>query len=709
VVEVHGDAMTDDPAPDAAATDRVAATLHAVVERLPGGGERHGQQSMADAVAAAFAVREHLLVQAGTGTGKSLAYLVPAVLADERVVVVTATRALQEQLCGKDLPFLHQVMVDLGHSFSYAQLKGRSNYLCRARLAEHATDRAGVLTGIRADDAQLEAIDAWAERTATGDRGDFDEPIPDSLWDTLSMDSRECPGRTKCSHGEDCFAERARDTAAAADIVVVNTALYAQHLAAGGAVLPDHGLVVIDEAHMLEDVCAGAFGVELGPRRLERLAAEIRTFLTGEGGGDADAVIALGERARRWDELLRGCPNEQRVDLDGAGLRAALLALNESLASVRESITKVTPAPGDAALKQQRVLRLVESTRDDVHYMLGATPERDAIWVERRDPPILLVARIDVGPPLATSLFRRAATVLTSATLALGHDFDPLAWRLGLRPELLTGNGDDADDADDADGDDTDSGSRDVTDGDLGATEADEGGPRRPSHPERFRSLDVGSPFDYRSQAILYCAAHLPDPRKEQFATAWLDEAVALVRAAGGRTLGLCTSLRAAGDLREVLREQLPDVRVLAPDDLPRARLMAEFAADETSCLIGSLGLWQGLDVPGPSVSLVRVDKIPFARPNDPLAVARREQAESEGRDPFRTFDLPRAALLLAQGVGRLVRSHDDRGVVAVLDRRLVTSGYGRTLIESLPPMFRMTDPVRVQAALERLAASSSA
>lgn len=435
---------------------------------------------------------------------------------------------------------------------------------------------------------------------------------------------------------------------------------------------------------MLEDICASAFGVELGPRRLERLAAEVRGFLTGEGGGEADAVIALAERARRWDELLRQQPNEQRVDLDAAGLRAALLVLSEQLAALSSTVSTMTVAAGDATLKQQRIVRLISSARDDVTYMLGATPERDAIWVERRDPPMLMVARIDVGPPLFMSLFTQATAVLTSATLALGTDFDPLAWRLGLRRELAEAR---------------------TTVVDFHAPE--EPAIARPEHPERFEALDVGSPFDYRSQAILYCAAHLPDPRKEQYQSAWLAEAVELVRAAGGRTLGLCTSLRAAGDLREALRAALPDIRVLAPDDLPRARLMEEFAADETSCLIGSLGLWQGLDVPGPSISLVVVDKIPFARPNDPLAMARREEAETLGRDPFRTFDLPRAALLLAQGVGRLIRSSDDRGVVAVLDRRLVTAGYGRILIDSLPPMFKMTDPVRVRGALERLAGNA--
>ena len=681
--------MDDADAP--AAMTAASTALHAVVESLAGGMLREGQVRMTEAVASAFALRRNLLVQAGTGTGKSLAYLVPAVLAHERVVVVTATRALQEQLCRKDLPFLTTHLRDLGHPFSFAQLKGRSNYLCRARLAEHDTDRAGVLSGIRSDDALLDAIDEWVEVTETGDRGDFAEPVPDALWGTLSMDSRECPGRQKCSLGETCFAERARDRAAFADVIVVNTALYAQHLVAAGKVLPDHGLVVVDEAHMLEDVCASAFGVDLGPRRLERLAAEVRTLLTSERGGDADAVIALNERARRWDELLRNAPDEQRVDLDAAGLRTALLVLNEQLASLRDTVARLSPQPGDAAQKQQRVSRLIDSARSDVQYMLAATPDRDAIWVDRRDPPALMVARIDVGPPLASTLFGRAAAVLTSATLALGDDFAPFAWRLGLRAELATKPDEFASIDDDTD---------------PSLQEPREPEPRRPEHPTEFDALDVGSPFDYKQQAILYCAAHLPDPRKEQFEQQWLDEAVALVRAAGGRTLGLCTSLRAAAALRDALRAALPDIRVLAPDDLPRARLMEEFAADETSCLVGSLGLWQGLDVPGPSVSLVIIDKIPFARPNDPLAMARREQAEAEGRDAFRTFDLPRAALLLAQGIGRLVRSDDDRGVVAVLDRRLITSGYGRTLLDSLPPMFRMTDPVRVRGALERLAAT---
>jgi ATP-dependent DNA helicase DinG len=630
---------------------------------------------MAHAVHGAFSARRHLFVQAGTGTGKSMAYLVPAVLAGETVVVVTATRALQEQLYRKDLPFLASTLRELGHDCSFAQLKGRSNYLCRAKLAEHALAGTAVLEGTRAAVDVADALAEWAGETDTGDRADFADPIPDATWAMFSTDSRECPGRAKCAYGEECFAERARDTAARVGIVVVNTALYAQHLAAERTVLAEHSLVVVDEAHMIEDVCTTAFGVELGARRLERLAAEVRTFLAGERGGDADAVLALNERGRRWDALLRECPNEQPVDLDAAGLRGALAALAEQLGSLAATVAALDAADSGASQKQLRVRRLVDALREDVQLVLGASPARDAIWVERRDPPVLRVAPIDIGPRLAGSLFASCTAVLTSATLALGDDFGPLAWRLGLRregpPEPTP----------------------DVVDGDD-----------RPSDPHAFDTLDVGSPFDYRTQAILYCAAHLPDPRTDEFATAWLAEAVELVRAAGGRTLGLCTSLRAADALRDTLRAEFAGVRVLAPDDLPRSRLMQEFAADETSCLVGSMGLWQGLDVPGPSVSLVLVDKIPFARPNDPLAVARRDQAAAGGRDPFRTFDLPRAALLLAQGAGRLIRSAADRGVVAVLDRRLVTSGYGRTLIDSLPPMYRMTDPARVRSALQRLA-----
>ncbi len=661
----------------------VVGVLNDVVAHLPGGDVRVGQAQMAEAVARAIEGRSHLLVQAGTGTGKSLAYLVPAVLAGERVVVVTATKALQEQLCRKDLPFLQGAMARSGRDFSFAQLKGRANYVCRARLAEHARNRDGVLEGIRADDALLDEIDNWVVDTTTGDRAELKSPVGDSLWATLSMDSRECPGRIACAYGDDCFAELARFAAAASDIVVVNTALYAADVASGGAVLPPHAVVVIDEAHMLEDVCADAFGAAIGQRRIERLAAEINTLLASETGGKDDDVVALAERARAWGELIRSCPPDERIDLDVSGLRPALMVLNEDLAKLHAEVGKVDPVDVDSTLKRLRLHSLIDSARNDIQYMMAATADRDAIWVERREPPILVVSSIDVGPRLSSGIFAKATAILTSATLAVGDDFGLIAWRLGLRDDLLT---------------------QERIASDFSETESESTDSKRPAEPTKFESLDVGSPFDFRRQALLYCATHLPDPRVEAFSEAWLSEAVGLVRSAGGRTLGLCTSLRAAGELRDALRAALPDLRVLSPEDLPRARLMKEFASDETSCLIGSLGLWQGLDIPGPSLSLVLVDKIPFARPNDPLSMARRERAELEGRDPFRTIDLPRAALLLAQGAGRLVRSHEDRGVVAILDKRFAKGSYSRALIDSLPPMYKSTDGARVRAALERLA-----
>lgn len=670
------------------------AALESVIARLPAGEAREGQSRMCAAVETAFARREHLLVEAGTGTGKSLAYLVPAILAGERVVVSTATRALQEQLCRKDLPFLAE---HLDVPFAFALLKGRSNYLCVARHADLVEDRAGALAGIRADDATLDEIDAWVGQTETGDRADLPRVVADAVWERLSVDSRECPGRARCDLSEGCFAEAARDRAAAADVVVVNSALFALDLAAGGAVLPPHSLAVVDEAHSLEDVCTSAFGVELGPVRIARLVSAARGLLTSDRTGDP--VGALAAWPDRFEALLGGCPVDSRLDLDGAGLRGPCASLEQVLAELQATVGAIDPGAEAGARAKARLVSLIDSARADLQTLLGADAERDALWVEERGRRVLHSAPVDVGPPLAGSCFAWRTTVLTSATLSVGGDFGPIAWRLGLRPGL-------AGEAGDAGGHDHEGDQEGDQEGGADGGESDAGSrSRRPADPARHATLDVGSPFDYRRQAILYCAKHLPDPRSDEFQEAMLDEVVALARAAGGRTLGLCTSLRAAEAMRARLKESL-GVRVLGTDDYPRPRLMEEFARDETSCLVGSIGLWQGLDVPGPAVSLVVIDKIPFARPDDPIAVARRERAAAEGRSPFDTYDLPRAAMLLAQGAGRLVRSVSDRGVVAVMDRRLVVNRYGARLVASLPPMHRLSDRARVVAALDRLRAS---
>lgn len=666
-----------DPETVTALERRAVERLDRVVAALPGGSGREGQRAMAVAVARAAVTRRHLVVQAGTGTGKSLAYVVPAVTSGERAVVVTATRALQEQLLRRDLPFVAE---HLGHPFRYASLKGRSNYLCLARHAE-LTEGPRRLVG-DPEARLLGMVEEWVAETETGDRADLPRAVSDGLWEQLSVDARECPGRAKCDLAEGCFSESARDRAAAADLVVVNSALYAQDLVASNAVLGPHGLAVIDEAHSLEDACTAAFGVELGPVRFSRLAVAVRGVLTSDGqaGEQRDPSAPLVDWAERIEALLAKVGAE-RVDLDEAGWREPFVAVAEMLASLRAVVAGVDAGGTDGALRRARVTQLLDAARSDVLAVLAARRGDDAIWVEHRQRPVLRVAPVDVGPVLAAELFAQRTVVLTSATLAVGDDFGAFAWRVGLRPGT-------------------------AADGAVGGDDRGDGPGSGRQHDDgarvRYDALDVGSPFDYRSQAVLYCAAHLPDPRSATFEEAMLDEVEALVRAAGGRTLGLCTSLRSADRMRQRLRERL-GVRVLGPDDHPRAKLMDEFARDETSCLVGSMGLWQGLDVPGPSVSLVVIDRIPFARPDDPVAAARRERAVAQRRNAFAAFDLPRAAMLLAQGAGRLVRGPDDRGVVAVMDPRLVRSRYGRVLLESLPPMFRSSSAERVRSALARL------
>lgn len=674
-VETHGDLAA-----------LAVATLADVVGALDGGAERPNQAAMCTAVAEAIAARRHLLVQAGTGTGKSLAYLVPAILSGHRTVVVTATRALQEQLCGKDLPFL---AAHLGRPFTYALLKGRSNYLCLARHAELDDERAAALDVDDPDADLLDAVGEWLTLTETGDRADLPVAVPDRLWARLSVDSRECPGRARCGFADGCFAEAARTRAAAADVVVVNAALYGRDLEAAGAVLPEHGVVVIDEAHTLEDIAADAFGEELGPGRLRHLAASVGRLLVADAGADPAGDLAAW--ADRLEVLFSGLPDDAPVVLP-PDVREGLAALGETLADVARAVSRVETGDTVAQHTKLRVAKLVDSARTDVQSMLRAEQGIDALWIERRaSGPVLHTTAVDVGAALHQALFARRTAILTSATLATGPDFSALAWRLGLRP---------------------DGWSRPLPDAAAGATDdterSDGEDSLAPDDPDAYQALDVGSPFDYRRQAILYIASNLPDPRAGTYEAAMLDEVEALVRAAGGRTLGLCTSLRAAAAIRERLASAL-HVRVLAPEDMPRPRLMEEFARDETSCLVGSLSLWQGIDVPGPAVSLVIIDKIPFARPTDPYAVARREHAAAQGHDPFLTFDVPRAATLLAQGAGRLVRRDSDRGVVAVLDPRLVSKRYGAVLLASLPPMYRMTDGARVRAALARLNAPAPA
>ncbi len=712
--------------------DEVSSTLARVAAGLPGGGEsRPGQVEMATAVADALLRRRNLVVQAGTGTGKSLAYLVPAALSGEKVVVATATKALQDQLADKDLP---QVAAAADHELTFAVLKGRSNYVCRQRVSEVAgtagqlTLTAGSADPPDADDSltpgsetdtsdpatvadQVRSLVRWANDTVTGDRAELPFEPHFRAWAMVSTTARECPGAFRCPSGRDCFAEDARARAAESDVVVVNTHLYGAHLASGGAVLPEHQVVVFDEAHEVEDVMTDSLGLEVGPGRFRALATAARPVL-GDDDGASRAVEAVADLAdvlhrvlRPWSgrrvphgDLAEGTDTDgpdtpsDRTDSGGddepAGLDLGLAPLPRAPKAKATAPTptstgrRATAVGGDPdlatllALATGRVSRLVDhlrrAERDNDSEASGERSRRDRVllaaghlaadlarlarlgagevaWVEDGNrAPALRVSPIDVGPVLAEQLWGNVTAVLTSATVPIG-----LAERLGM-PADTTDN------------------------------------------------IDVGSPFDYRTHSLLYVARALPDRRRPEAEPALHDELEILINAAGGRTLALFTSWRAMRAAAEVLTERLR-FPILSQSDLPKPALVDAFSSDESACLFATLGFWQGVDVPGRTLSLVTIDRIPFPRPDDPVLEARRELA---GSGAFGAVDLPRAGTLLAQGAGRLIRSSSDRGVVAVLDSRLATARYRGALLERVPPMKRTLDRDEVVEFLEDIAAS---
>jgi ATP-dependent DNA helicase DinG len=647
----------------------VTAALRKATGALPSGESRPGQEEMAVAVATAISQGRHLLVQAGTGTGKSLAYLVPAVLSGRKVVVATATKALQEQLVHRDIPHLRR---SLGVDFTGVLLKGRSNYLCRAALADAtATPGQGALLDEpvpRPDPGRLSAIVAWSATTADGDRASLPMAVTDAEWSRVSVGVGECPGAHRCPHGDVCFAEDARNAAAAADVVVVNTHLYGLHVATGGAVLPEHEVVVVDEAHALEDIAADTLGASVGPGRVEHVVRACRTLFSD----DHPTVEALESVVPRLAGALEPLVGRRVDPTTDQVLGGVLLAASEAASAVTGAARGIDVG-GDAEVRRDRLVQLTTNLVGDLRLAADPGPDRVA-WVEGGPTPRLRVAPVDVGGELAGRLFPHATAVLTSATLTVGGSFDPIAERLGLDREAVEGDGDD------------------------GAVAA----------APRWDGLDVGSPFDYERQALLYCAAHLPDPRATTYEAALHAEMTELVEAAGGRALLLFTSRRAL-DAAALHLEGRLDVEVLVQDRLPRPALQEAFLADERSVLLATMGFWQGFDAPGRTCSLVVIDRLPFGRPDDPLSEARREAATRARRNAFAAVDLPRAAVLLAQGAGRLVRTATDEGVVAVLDRRLATAGYRWTLVRSLPPMRRTKDPEVARAELRRLAAEADA
>jgi len=639
------------------------------------------------AVEAALDGAEHLLVEAPTGTGKSLAYLIPAVLfatsghGRRPVVVVTATKALQEQLVGEDLPFLADALAPDGVTFSFAMLKGRSNYLCRAKLAvsQHDGVEARLDFGPGGPQAAVTAVAElarWAEESETGDRAEAPIPASDAVWLQVSVDAGECPGAVKCVRGDQCFAEAARRRAAAADVVVVNCHLYATHLATGGGILPEHHAVVFDEAHTLEGIVCDVFGLRMTGGRLRRLAARLR----GAGGGSEPS----GRLERAADMLeaalsRAGSGEPTRVHPMEGALAESLAAVVPLVAAAGAELHRRDPTDEVTRSKVSQASRLADGLAEDLARLLDpALSSNHVAWVESprgSERSELRLAPVDVGPALAVALYPKVTTVATSATLATAGHFGLLAQRLGLTLALSPAAGD--------------------------------GDPKRgvpAPGPPPLVTLAVPSPFDHRRQAYLYVPTHLPDPREEAFSEAMHEELNALITAAGGRTLALFTSRsameRAAGAL-----SGRGEYEVLVQDRLPRPQLLARFRAGPGSALLATQSFWSGIDLPGSLCHLVTIDRIPFPRPTDPLAQARREAAAARGVKPFATVDLPVAATLLAQGAGRLIRSTADEGVVAVFDRRLATAGYRPTLLATLPPFRRTIDRAAVLGVLARLAA----
>jgi len=642
---------------------------------------------MAEAVRHAIETGEHLAVQAGTGTGKSLAYLVPAVrhavTTSSTVVVATATIALQRQLIDRDLPRLVAALKPLLDTEPvFAILKGRRNYLCLHRqkggVADDPQDAlfepAALSDPERGPTSplgrQVRRLHEWAEQTTTGDRDELVPGVPDAAWRQVSVSAQECIGAQRCPFGSRCFAEKARDAAGRADIVVTNHALLAIDATSEIDVLPDHDVVIIDEAHDLVDRVTSATTGELSGPAVDTAAR--RAGRLTESAAMEGSATAVAERLREAAAALAidlGDAPAGRLDELSGTLAATLTSVQDAAGACLEAI-QASAATENEDPQKMVAARVTLASLDELQRTASRILE--AFGEDTRRPPTLRVAPLEVGRVLRNRLFAQRTVALTSATLALGGSFAPLAIQWGLPPQ--------------------------------GGWEPSADG----EEPATWKGLDVGSPFDHPRSGILYVARHLPPPGRDQLPEAYLTELEELIAAAGGRTLGLFSSMRAAKQAAGALRERISQPLLCQGDDLT-AQLVRQFAEDEPTCLFGTLSLWQGVDVPGNSLQLVVIDRIPFPRPDDPLASARQRAVAAHGGNGFMTVAASHAALLLAQGAGRLLRTMTDRGVVAVLDPRLVTARYGDFLRASLPPFWTTTDPSLVRAALRRLAASSGA
>ena len=616
---------------------------------------RRGQLQMAQAVEQAIEERRHLIVEAGTGTGKTLAYLMPAIRSGKRVIISTGTKNLQEQLFYKDVPFLEKALFPDGNrALSVCYMKGRNNYLCRRKLYE-LTDQP-VLNGLD-EIEQYRAIAAWEQTTQTGDRAELaDLPEASALWHKLDARADTCTGQ-KCSSWDKCFITEMRRRALESDIVIVNHHLFFADLgikqqaegAPDAGILPDAAVVIFDEAHELEDVAGSYFGISVSAARFEELCRDIENFLQRNHNYTASfsgAIKTLRERSAFFFSLLpegdsRFAFENRHEFLEENG--DEFLAVQQSLVRIASEIENMPSKPEEAFSFARRA--------QEFHVQLGFVLEHEdpntVFWIERRragrekQHVSLQATPIDVGPVLREALWSKLDTaILTSATLAVGGAFDYIRSRLGV---------------------------------------------------DHARDVVLPSHFDYQNQALFYVPPDLPDPRTPQFASKAAERIRKLLEITRGRAFVLFTSY---AQMRDIYQRLLGEIEfpMLLQGDAPKSALLEEFRATPHCVLFATSSFWQGVDVQGEQLSCVIIDRLPFAVPSDPVVAARVKAIDSNGGNAFFDYQVPAAVITLKQGFGRLIRSLHDRGLVALLDNRILKKQYGRIFVDSLPNYRRSTD-----------------
>jgi ATP-dependent DNA helicase DinG len=641
--------------------------------------DRPAQLAMADAVEDALASDAPLFVEAGTGTGKTLAYLVPAVLSGRKIIVSTATRALQEQIFAKDLPLVREALAPFGVEVRATLMKGLSNYLCKRRHGELVATEGGRVAG----DKWLSRIDEWTRQTESGDRAELvDVPEDADAWREVQSSTETRIG-SRCPHHEECFVTRMRREAEDAQVVVVNHHLFFADLALrrgrGGdyaSAIPNYDAVIFDEAHQLEDVATDFFGVRVSTARVDALVRDARRSMLALGqlerGGARPLLDLVEESARAFFTAFGGRARgdgDRRVltsDVFGDGRGGVVLKAHGKLDACLDALAAHAQRESrDEAVSV--VARRAQDLRDDLRTIVegaraAVDPQEDGggarvAWIDAREGHTKTVSLgaspIDLGPTLRDSLFDRVpGVIMTSATLATAV--------LGSHPSFHFAK-------------------------------------RRLGAPPEARELVVPSPFDFASRAALYVTRQMPDPSDAAWSDAVVGRTSDLVEITGGGAFVLCTSTRAMRAVHAGLKARVPHP-VLVQGEAPKHLLLSKFRALGDAVLVATMSFWEGVDVPGRALRLVVIDKIPFAVPTDPVVSARCQQIEQSGGNAFTQYSVPSAAITLKQGFGRLIRTQSDAGIVAILDPRVLTRGYGRLLLSSLPPARPIRDVDQLRA-----------